>query len=534
MKRNIVIILITFIILSPSFSKNDKTIDETHSLSSLLDTLDATIAYKDHYSRRQMEKVDSLIKLSNLPDLSTRYKTYWKIYDCYKRYQTDSALVYLNRLSTFPKEIATTSEKVRIKICEADIYGVTGMYNASLALLDSISLSSLPTHIKTSYYHTRRTVMGWLSDYTSDPSLMREYELQTSMYRDSILKYEEDLISRNIVLADKMLVAGYADDALKLLLPELSKSHDAMRRYIYMNIGEAYRQKGDLERYTYYLVLAAIDDLRSGVREYMALPTLARLMYDNGDIKRSYTYLTCSMEDATLCNARLRSAETSSIFPIIDKAYKARVESQHKVERTLTIVLILAIMLLTVVLLLLRHKNKELGKARQKLLSMNTDLVSANIELEQTDKIKEEYIAFFLDKCRSYLTEMEKYRQGLLKLAKTKQHEKLLKRLNSTDLADKEQQKFYDDFDDAFLKIHPNFVERFNSLLKPESRIELKQDNKLNTGLRIFALIRLGMTDSHSIAKFLNYSNSTVYNYRSRIRNCALDSDNFEEKVMRL
>ena len=120
-------------------------------------------------------------------------------------------------------------------------------------------------------------------------------------------------------------------------------------------------------------------------------------------------------------------------------------------------------------------------------------------------------------------------------MAKSKNHDELLKRLNSSELMDEEQQRFYKDFDESFLNIHPQFVERFNALLADDKQIKVKRNELLTTELRIFALIRLGVTDTAAIAHFLNYSTATVYNYRSRIRNNSkYDKSAFEEMVMGL
>ena len=87
-------------------------------------------------------------------------------------------------------------------------------------------------------------------------------------------------------------------------------------------------------------------------------------------------------------------------------------------------------------------------------------------------------------------------------------------------------------FDKAFLKLYPKFVEQFNGLLREDARIELKKGKLLNTELRIFALIRLGITQSSDIASMLRYSVNTIYNYRAQIKNSALgDRDNFEERI---
>ena len=167
------------------------------------------------------------------------------------------------------------------------------------------------------------------------------------------------------------------------------------------------------------------------------------------------------------------------------------------------------------------------------MLEANDHLQQSNEELAKADKVKEEYIAIYLDKCRGYLEALQKYRRDLLKLAKSKQNDTLLKRLDSSDLMDAEQQRFYKDFDEAFLNIHPHFVERFNALLEEGHELVPKRGELLTTELRIFALIRLGVSDTGSIAQFLNYSQSTVYNYRSRVKSHARGGkESFESTVM--
>ena len=201
-------------------------------------------------------------------------------------------------------------------------------------------------------------------------------------------------------------------------------------------------------------------------------------------------------------------------------------------ERILTYAMVLFALLLIGLLILLRKQNHKLVATRQSLLEANEHLTESNSALEKTDKVKEDYIAFYLDKCRGYLEALQKYRRDLLKLAKSRQHEELLKRLNSSEVMDEEQQRFYKDFDEAFLNIHPNFVERFNALLEEDKQIKVKRGELMTTELRIFALIRLGVTDTGAIAHFLNYSTATVYNYRSRIRNNSkYEKEEFEKKV---
>ena len=176
----------------------------------------------------------------------------------------------------------------------------------------------------------------------------------------------------------------------------------------------------------------------------------------------------------------------------------------------------------------LAKANRNLGESNAKLQIINKDLIAS-------DRIKEEYITLYLNKCRKYLEAQEILRNQLFKLAQGHQWDELYKKLKSSEILASEKERFYADFDELFLNLYPDFIRQFNSLLKPEAQIVPKNGEKLTTELRIFALIKLGIDDSSQIAKFLSYSLTTIYNYRSRVRNNALESkDDFETKVLAL
>ncbi|MGM9812050.1 MAG: DUF6377 domain-containing protein, partial [Muribaculaceae bacterium] len=173
-------------------------------------------------------------------------------------------------------------------------------------------------------------------------------------------------------------------------------------------------------------------------------------------------------------------------------------------------------------------------EANDNLQSVNIELQNANTHLVKADRVKEEYIALFLERCRSYLDALENYRHSLLKLAKNNQHDAMMRQLKDHTQIGEEQQRLYRDFDKAFLDIHPEFVTNFNNLLKEEERVVPKSENTLTTEMRIFALIRLGINDSNNIAHFLNYSLATIYNYRSRITNkSTFTKEEFNERLMK-
>ena len=285
----------------------------------------------------------------------------------------------------------------------------------------------------------------------------------------------------------------------------------------------------------YYLAKTALLDMQMAVREYASLQKLARVMYSRGDLERAYRYLNCSMEDAVACNARLRFLEVTEYYPIIDKAYKTKEAEERAVTRKMLIIVSVLAVLLIALTAYLYYWMKKLTVMRRRLYEANRKLVSANQNLAETGKIKEVYIARYLDKCVGYLEKLEQYRRSLEKLAMASKIDELFKTIRSEQFLRDERKLFYNEFDKSFLDLFPNFIEDFNALLQEEGKIYPKSGELLNTELRIFALIRLGVTDANRIAHFLGYSLATVYNYRSKIRNKAAgDKEAFEQAVMNL
>ena len=172
--------------------------------------------------------------------------------------------------------------------------------------------------------------------------------------------------------------------------------------------------------------------------------------------------------------------------------------------------------------------NKRLKELNEELHRYNLQLKEANHIIAENSYLKEEYIGRYMDQCSTYLDKMDLYRRSLNKIAATGRVEELYKAIKSSQFLEEELKEFYANFDMTFLQLFPNFLEESNALL-----VEPMQPK--NTELRIFALIRLGITDSTKIAQFLRYSVTTIYNYRTRVRNKALgERDEFEAKVMKI
>ena len=489
----------------------------------ILEQLDKAISQKEKF-KNDREAVISQIKqrLNYATDNTERYKLCGELFNLYLHYQADSACHYIRRKEYYNSLQPQPERDIEISINRAEVRGVMGMYNEALTELQTIHPHELSSPNLEYYYFTIRACYGWMADNTVDLHVKQTYLKKTELYRDSLLKILPQGSNRNIVLAEKMILSGQADQAIPILNKVLTSPLDIQEKaYAYYTLSLAYEAKKDTDMEIYYLAQTALIDLNASVREYAALQKLARLVYQQGDPERAYNYVSCSMKDAVACNARLRFLEVTEFYPIIDKAYSDKKAQEKRLGRILTLSITGLAVYLILLAFYLYHGLRKLSLMRKNLSKSNKELVALNQQLQQTGKIKEVYIARYLDRCVSYLDKLEQYRRSLEKLAMASRIEDLFKAIRSADFLREERKNFYNEFDKSFLELFPNFIHDFNNLLNEDGKIEPKPGEILNTELRIFALIRLGVTDANRIAHFLGYSLATVYNYRSKIRNRA-------------
>ena len=504
----------------------------------LLKELDEVISNKKYYHKLREDKISHLKdSLRKSGDVKEKYDLCGALFYEYLHYQADSSLYYINMKHSYLPQMNKPELEDEILINRAEVFGVMGMYNEAEIELDKVNLGKITNPGLIGYYYrTRRAYYGWLADYTADIKASKYYKKITETYRDSISMMKLPDMDSQINNAEELIINGEFSRAINLLLSCMQSSKD-MKRNVYANytLSEAYEALDDTTNQIKYLAITAIMDIKMAEREYASLQKLAYLIYLQGDLDRAYRYLTCSMEDAVASNARLRFLEVTQIYPIIDKAYKKKEAEKKKDIRRLLIGISILAFLLIIATFYLYYWMKKLSVMRRNLYHANKKLVEANRSLAQTGKIKEVYIAKYLDRCVIYLEKLEQYRRSLEKLAMASKIDQLFKAIRSEEFLRDERKMFYDEFDRSFLDLFPNFVEDFNNLLTDDARIYPKKDEHLNTELRIFALIRLGVTDANRIAHFLGYSLATVYNYRSKIRNKAKgNKDNFEQDVMNL
>lgn len=518
---------------------------------SLLLKLDQAIKERPIYMEQKELKLVELKRQLHrqIPD-EERFAILGTLLDEYRSFNTDSALHMAEEREQIAIRLGNREYIDNARMNKADVLGMTGMYKEVMDLMRNIHIDRLPVDIHPYYYHIYRTVYGLMADYAVTAYEKKLYTELTDKYRDSLLLVNKDnLLIHTLIQSDQYNVRNEYDKVIRLLTDYLALQKDyehdvAICAY---TLSESYRLKGDKEKEKEYLIVSAMADMKTAVREYISLRKLAVLLYQEGDIERAYSYVKICMEDAAACNARLRKLEILEIFPIINDAYQQKTEKQQEqMKWALVSISLLSLFLLLAIFYVYKQMkkvaaarrevidaNKRLKELNDELHLSNAQLKEANHSIAENSYLKEEYIGRYMDQCSVYLEKMDNYRRSLGKIAATGNVEELYKNIKSSKFIEGELKEFYTNFDNTFLQLFPTFVEDFNALLADDEQISLKAGERMNTELRIFALIRLGITDSVKIAQFLRYSVTTIYNYRTKVRNKAAgDRDLLEQEVM--
>lgn len=520
----------------------------------LLKRLDATIANKQIYEENKQHQIGQIKELLQHCDSKRqRYDIYGNLYQEYAKYDIDSSMYYAQLRLSLARDMEDPDLVGESMLDLTESYIDAGMYTETVESMSRLRADTLRDDLRPRYYHIYRTVFKALSNNCTSNGKKSEYNELIDRYRDSLrMCLTPDDISYLFVVTDQMLNTTHDyEKARDLLLdkyddPTISGHEKAILAY---SLGIAYREIGDLEQAERYLTISAINDLSTPVKEYQSLQELAFLLYESGEIERAYNYINYAIDDAIQFNIGKHFPFISHILPTIVQAYEQQMKDKKQQQnRMLGCIVVLTLSLCVGLMLIYRQKrqiaaaNLRQAATNRNLLTLNGNLQQVNAQLSETNeqliesnRLKELYVGYYMDMCSEYIDSANRYRVSLNRIARDQGTKALLEELQSAATLNDRIQEFYDDFDATFLHIFPNFVEQFNALIAEDKRKPVKPGKLLNTELRVFALIRLGITDSGKIAKFLRYSVSTIYNCRVRMRNAALnDRDHFEQQVMRI
>jgi hypothetical protein len=512
-------------------------------LGELNEAIDATPKYDN-------EKLRTIDELKNSPaggpndGLQTQFQTYLRLYEEYKVFNYDSAFAYAKRLQQTALRIGDPAPIMLARLNMGFCLLSSGMFKETLDSLNKINTDGAPDSVRATYYALTGRFYYDLGDFDNDSYYTPSYIEKGNRYMDSaLLLYPSASFEYAYYKGLKEIKSGNRDIALtdfgKLIdRPGLSLHQLALTA---STLSDIYIFNGHTDTAIRLLIRAAIADIRSSTKETAAIFNLAQLLYKQGDVKNASSYIEAAIRNASFYGARQRKVQVSAILPLIEGEKITRVESQKKILVTYSAVTT-GLLLLVVVLAIIIFRQVNKLKAAQKIitqahvkeLAINQRLVETNNKLSEANKIKEEYIGYFFNTNSEFFAKIEKFKKSLEQKLAYRKWEDIIGLVNNINLK-KEKEELLQNFDKVFLKLFPGFVNGYNALFHEEDRAQLRDHEFLNTDLRIFALIRMGIHENEKIARILEYSVNTINTYKTRIKNkSTVPNEEFEHRIMEI
>ena len=518
------------------FIPDSLSANNTDEKDSLLEELDKAIAERQLYSNLKQQKIDSLKhKKNQLTSLEKIFQVNSQLIDAYSTFVCDSAEHYIRANIKIAERLGNENFLLESRLRLAFAYSLSGLFVQANNIFTSIHCNELPDYMKAVYGWNYIRYCENFIRYTDDDRFSVYYAAKKEAYRDTVMSvlYEKSDLYRK-ELAFKLQYQGKTQEAITLLNELYDKTepdtHD--RAMLAMALAKAYEQLGDSLIEKEYLIQAAIADKKQAVKENEALLSLAWLLYREGDIERAYSYVKVALDDANFYNSRFKNTIIARIHPIIENSYLTLLEEQKAKLQFYLALIVIFIIVLSGSLCLIYKQMRTVLHTKNNLKQVNDELSALNEKLNEINAVKEKYVGYFMNQCALYVSKLDEYRREVIRKIKVGKIDDIYKFSSKT--FEHELEDLYGNFDEAFLQLYPHFVDDFNTLLRPDARFVLPA-GKLSIELRIYALMRLGVTNMGQVASFLHCSTQTVYNYKSKLKKMSdLDGDDFDERVKKI
>lgn len=556
--------------------------------------LDSVIAHQADYVALKEQKIQN-IKLGSayVTDKRNKLQIYEQLVNEYNMYIYDSAKVYTHKGIELARQTNDTACSKKFQIIKARLLVFRGLYIEAKEILDNIEVPPTDRQLNYLYNCAQCALYFNLELLCKGTEYGPHYDKLFHKYIDNALLYRTQKDAQYYYLKGVQLAFsnGNIKDIDACLSKAMSQLKPDSRLYgmAAFSMSKVYGIHHQPELQERYLLLAAISEVMSATKESIALQEVALSLYKH-DVRKAQRYINVSLNDANVFSSRQRRIELYSNLNTILSANNQAMTNTGKwhIVLTLSIIVLLGgvvwgamrikrknnllkqneknLTAQTEQLSATNSKQKEandelvksndqlvksndaLVKSNDKLAKSNDELVKSNDELvksndaltesndnfEQTNTKREYMAKAYISLCYLYIEKLENQRKMVIRKIKANQQKELLSILSSSKRTAEENQTFFSQFDSIFLSLYPTFVTELNTLLTPEAQVELKENNELTPSLRVAALIRLGITESSMIAGILSYSPQTIYNYRSALKNGAIDKDSFEENLQRL
>ena len=505
---------------------------------SLLQVLDRELVKADTYleaNHRQITRLKQQLEATTASS-ETRFRLLDSIFEGYKSVLYDSAFHYVQRMQEVAYQIGNPSHIVQSRIKMGFIFISSGMFKEATDTLLNVGITTIPGSLKADYYAVLTILYYGMSDL-QDAYYSPIYEQQAYTYTDSILAHTgKDSYTYLYYRGLRHIRKGEYQEGRRDLETVLGQSGLTLHQKAIINstLSDIYINLGEQEQAIELLAKASIFDIRSATRETSAILNLANILYNRGDIQRSYTYTRRALEDANYYGARHRKIQVGQILPIIEEEKINTVESQRRLLLIYSIALTALAIVIIGFIIALRRQYAKLKKAEIKIMETNQALVTTNQHLVEANRIKEEYIGYYFNQISNYIDKIENLQTSIEKSLAANKFDTVRYIVHNINLK-KERTNLYQGFDKVFLSLFPDFIKNFNALFKEEDRMVLPDNELLNTDLRIFALIRLGINENDKIANILGFSVNTIYTYKTRIKNkSTVPNEEFEKRIMEI
>ena len=538
--RHLIVIIITLMI-QPIYIKGDN--------NQLYKQLDAALTQRAHYVELKEKSLNEIKQGAKyVTSNEDKLKLYEQLANDYKAYEYDSAMTYVNKGLLLAQKSNNILFNKRFRLSQTRLLITRGFYAEAKEILQKIAPQEDSHNYQFLYYYTLYELYNNWAAYCENNEFSKNYNQKKMEYLKKAIELSPKKDAFYYYLLGELYYYSnhpnnnrtiqYYKKALSM-----EKANSRLHAMTAFALSEIYQKANNLELMEHYLLVAAISDITSATKENVALQDIALFIYKHKtrSLNKAQEYINLSLEDAYAYNNRLRRIEISSKLQMITNAYTDDIRATNSMLYIALSVIFLLLLGVGLSSLFIRKKNKLLKQKKDEITAtsakmevLNSQLHLINDELKDTNQKRERLVKVYIDLCYKNIERNSKLRTLAVRKIKANQSKELLSLLSSSSSTERENKEFLTEFDKSFLALYPTFINELNQQLTESAHIQLKENGEMPPILRVCALLRLGITESSKIAGILSYSPQTVYNYRSLLKNNAIDKEHFEENVLRL
>lgn len=534
-------ITIVLLILLPLCAKADN--------SQLYKQLDAAIEKRAHYVEVKEKSLNDIKQGAKyVTSNEDKLKLYEQLANDYKAYEYDSAMTYVNKGLLLAQKSNNILFNKRFRLSQTRLLITRGFYAEAKEILQKIAPQEDSHNYQFLYYYTLYELYNNWAAYCENNEFSKNYNQKKMEYLKKAIELSPKKDAFYYYLMGELYYFSNYPNYNKTIqyykkALSMEKPYSRLHAMTAFALSEVYQKANNLELMEHYLLVAAISDVTSATKENVALQDIALFIYKHKtrSLKKAQEYINLSLEDTYAYNNRLRRIEISSKLQLITNAYTDDIKTTNRLLNIALLVIILLLLGVGISSLFIRKKNRLLKQKKDEITAtsakmeiLNEQLHLINAELKNTNQKRERLVKVYIDLSYKNIERNQKLRTLAIRKIKANQSKELLSLLSSSSSTERENKEFLTEFDKSFLALYPTFVNELNQQLTESAHIQLKENGEMPPILRVCALLRLGITESSKIAGILSYSPQTVYNYRSLLKNNAIDKEHFEENVLRL